>query len=87
MDVHLTPETESRLNELSHQSGRGTDELLQEVVENLLEHKDWFSRQVHQGLESARSGRLVEDDQVRKWVETLEERAANADQVDRGSRR
>ena len=36
MEVHLKPETESRLNELSTQSGRPTDELVEDAMAGYL---------------------------------------------------
>lgn len=32
MEVHFTPEVEKKLNDLSAQSGRGTDELVQDAL-------------------------------------------------------
>jgi predicted transcriptional regulator len=32
MEVHFTPDVEKKLNELAAQSGRGTDELLQDAL-------------------------------------------------------
>ncbi len=37
MEVHLTPETESRLQELSDKSGRPTDELVEDAMAGYLE--------------------------------------------------
>ena len=36
MEVHLKPETESRLNELAIQSGRPTDELVEDAMAGYL---------------------------------------------------
>ena len=36
MEVHLTPETESRLNELASQSGRPTDDLVEDAMAGYL---------------------------------------------------
>jgi len=36
MEVHLTPETESRLNELAAQSGRPTDDLVEDAMAGYL---------------------------------------------------
>lgn len=36
MEVHLKPETESRLNELASQSGRPTDELVEDAMAGYL---------------------------------------------------
>jgi predicted DNA-binding protein len=33
MELHLTPKTEAKLNELAERTSRGTDELLAEAVE------------------------------------------------------
>jgi len=32
MEVHLTPETEKKLKDLAEQSGRGTDDLVEDAV-------------------------------------------------------
>jgi predicted DNA-binding protein len=32
MEVHLTPETEEKLKDLSAQSGRGTDDLVEDAM-------------------------------------------------------
>jgi predicted DNA-binding protein len=36
MEVHLSPETESRLNELASQSGRPTDDLVEDAMAGYL---------------------------------------------------
>jgi predicted DNA-binding protein len=37
MEVRLTPETESRLNELASQSGRPTDDLVEDAMAGYLQ--------------------------------------------------
>jgi predicted transcriptional regulator len=37
MEVHFTPDVEKKLNDLAAQSGRGTDELLQDALAAYLE--------------------------------------------------
>ena len=37
MEVHLTPELEEKLKDLAAQSGRPTDELLQDAVAGMLD--------------------------------------------------
>jgi len=37
MEVHLAPEVEKKLNDLAQQSGRGTDELLQDALAGYLD--------------------------------------------------
>ena len=65
MEVHLTPDQETLLNELATTTGRGTDDLVQEAVDRLLAYNRWFSEQVQIGLERANRGELIEDDEVR----------------------
>lgn len=48
MEVNLTPETERKLREFSAQSGRGTDELIEDLVAGYLDEV----RQVREMLDS-----------------------------------
>jgi predicted DNA-binding protein len=58
MEVHLKPETESRLNELASRSGRATDDLVEDAMSGYLEEL----AEVHQMLDSRyddiKSGRV-----------------------------
>lgn len=71
MEVHLTPDQETLLNELATTTGRGTDDLVQEAVDRLLAYNRWFSEQVQIGLEQADRGELIEDDEVRARIERM----------------
>lgn len=69
MELHLAPETEAKLNELARRTHRGTDDLLQEAVENLVTYNAWFEREVKQSIEVAEQGEVVADEDVRAWLE------------------
>ena len=55
MEVHLTPDQETLLNELATTTGRGTDDLVQEAVDRLLAYNRWFSEQGANWLGADRS--------------------------------
>jgi predicted transcriptional regulator len=72
MDLHLTPETEAKLNELAQRTHRGTDELLEEAVEHLVTYTEWFEHKVKDSIAVAEHGKTVPDEEVRAWLEQRE---------------
>lgn len=72
MELHLTPETEAKLNELARRTHRGTDDLLQEAVEHLVTYSEWFERKVKGSMAAAERGETVPDEEVRAWLERRE---------------
>jgi hypothetical protein len=42
MELHLTPETEAKLNDLARRTRRGADKLVVEAVDHLVDYNDWF---------------------------------------------
>ena len=56
MEIDLPQNQEGQLNELAAQTGRGTDELMQEAVAKLLAHNEWFKAQVQIGLDQIARG-------------------------------
>ena len=72
MDLHLTPETEAKLNELSLRTHRDTDELLREAVNHLLTYSEWVERKVNASVAAVENGETVRDEEVRAWLVTRE---------------
>jgi predicted transcriptional regulator len=72
MELHLTPETEAKLNELALRTHRGTDELLEEAVEHLVTYNEWFERKVKSSIAAVQRGETVPDEDVRAWLEGRE---------------
>jgi predicted transcriptional regulator len=72
MELHLTPETEAKLNELAERTRRGTDELLAEAVDVLVAYSWWFERKVRDSAAAAERGEILPDDNVRAWLEQRE---------------
>jgi predicted transcriptional regulator len=74
MELHLTPETEAKLNELARRTRRGADELLEEAVDHLVAYNEWFERKVKDSQAAAARGETVPDEEVRDWLERRERR-------------
>jgi predicted transcriptional regulator len=72
MDLHLTLETEAKLNQLAQRTQRGTNELLQEAVEHLVAYSDWFERKVRDSMAAVEQGDTISDEEVRVWLEQRE---------------
>jgi len=58
MEVHLKPETESRLNELATQSGRPTDELVEDAMAGYLAEVAGVRNLLDERYEDMKSGRV-----------------------------
>jgi predicted transcriptional regulator len=71
MEVHLPQSQEVRLNELATQTGRGTDELVQEAVAKLLAHNEWFKAQVQVGIDQIARGEFIEEEEMDARVERM----------------
>ena len=74
MELHLTPETEVKLNELARCTQRGTDELLREAVDHLVAYNEWFERKIKNSIAAAEREHIVPDEDVGAWLERRERR-------------
>ncbi len=71
MEVHLPQQQEAQLQALASQTGRGTDELVQEAVSQLLAYNDWFQAQVQIGIDQIARGEFLEEEEMDSRVERL----------------
>ena len=69
--MHLPQQQETQLNDLAAQTGRGTDELVQEAVARLLTHNEWFQAQVQIGIDQIAQGELIEEEAMDARVERM----------------
>jgi len=69
MEVNLPPELETKLNRKAAQQGRDSASLVREAVERLVDHDEWFVREVEKGLAAADRGEFVEHDEVGKLID------------------
>jgi predicted transcriptional regulator len=58
MEVHLTPEVEKRLNDLAAQSGRRTDELLQDALAAYLDELAQTRDMLNSRYDELKGGRV-----------------------------
>ena len=59
MEVHFTPETEKKLNDLAVQSGRGTaDKLVQDLVEGYIDELAQTREMLSSRYDDLKSGRV-----------------------------
>ena len=74
MELHLTPETEAKLNDLARRTHKGTGELLEEAVNYLVEYNQWFEHKVRGSMAAAEESQIVPDEEVGAWLERRERR-------------
>jgi predicted transcriptional regulator len=71
MEVLLPLNQETQLNELAARTGRGTDELVQEAVAQLLVRKGRFKQQVQVGIDQIERGEFIEEEEMDARVERM----------------
>ena len=71
MEVHFSPETESRLQQVASRTGKQPAEVVEEAVDRMLQYETSFAKAVEQGRESVRRGDLLEHDEVVARVEGM----------------
>lgn len=77
MELHLTPETAAKLNDLALRTHRRADELIEEAVDHLITWSDWLEGKVKASISAAERGETTPDDEVRAWLERRERPDAN----------
>jgi predicted transcriptional regulator len=71
MEVRLPENQEAQLNELAAQTGRATDDLVQEAIAKLLAHNEWFKAQVQIGIDQISRGEFIEEEEMDARVERM----------------
>ena len=69
MEIPLNPDLENRLSRMAVQQGRATETLVQEAIERLVDHEEWFLQEVEQGLAAAERGELIDGRDVRDLID------------------
>jgi len=69
MEVDFTPELQNKLTQLAAEQGRDTNSLVREAVERLVNHDEWFVREVEKGLAAADQGEFIEHEEVGKLID------------------
>lgn len=75
MEVHFTPDTQARLQQLAASEGKDAAQVVEETVTRVLERRAQFLEAVERGIAAADRGELVDDEEVRLWLEQQEQRS------------
>jgi predicted transcriptional regulator len=75
MEVHFTPEQEAQIFRIASYEGMDAERLVMDAALRLVEEKARFSAAVREGIAEADRGELIDDDEIRLWLEEQEERA------------
>ena len=71
MEVHLPEYQEAQLNELAANTGRGTDQLVQEAVAQMLARTEWLEEQVQIGIDQIARGEFIEEEEMDARIERM----------------
>jgi predicted transcriptional regulator len=55
---------------MAAERGAPAEALIEEAIERLLDHEEWFLREVDKGLAAADRGEFVEHDHIRRLIDT-----------------
>lgn len=81
--MHLNPELEARLSHLAAEQGCDDETLAREAIERLMDHDEWFVREVDKGLSEIELGKVITHEEVGR---RLEKRLAEKQSRSRTSR-
>lgn len=72
MEVHFTPEQEAQLSRIATHAGTDTEHLVKDAALRLVEERQRYSAAVRDGIAQADRCALIDDDEVRLWLEQRE---------------
>jgi predicted transcriptional regulator len=71
MEVHFSPDVETRLQQLALASGKDAEQLVKDTVARLLESQARFVAGVQKGIAQADRGELIDHDDVVRRINRL----------------
>jgi addiction module HigA family antidote len=71
MEVHFSPDVETRLQEVASANGKDAEQLVKDTVARMLENQARFIAGVQRGIEQADRGELVEHKEVLDRIDRL----------------
>ncbi len=69
MEVRFTPQKEAQLARIAAYVGTAPELLVKDAALRLVEERRRFSAAIREGIEQADRGELIDDDEVRRWLE------------------
>jgi predicted transcriptional regulator len=71
MEIELLPHQVAELTEIAAQTGRGTDELVRQAVDEMISENEWLRQQAETGIEQVERGDFVEEEEMAMRVERM----------------
>ncbi len=71
MEISFNPELQAKLDQIASQSGKGSDQVVQELVATYIDHDEWFRKEVRKGLDSLDGGRSISHDEMLRRMERI----------------
>jgi len=71
MEVHFSPDVETRLQQVALASGKDAEQLVKDTVARMLENQDRFVAGVQKGIAQADRGELIDHDDVVRRINRL----------------
>jgi predicted transcriptional regulator len=71
MEVHFSPDIETRLQQVAFANGKDAEQLVKDTVTRMLENQARFVAGVQRGMEQADRGEFVEHQEVRNRIDKL----------------
>ena len=71
MEVHFSPDVETRLQQVASANGKDAEQLVKETVARMLENQARFVAGVQRGIEQADRGEFVEHQDVLRRIDEL----------------
>jgi predicted transcriptional regulator len=71
MEVHFSPDVETRLQQVASANGKDAEQLVQETVNRMLENQARFIAGVRRGIEQADRSEFLEHREVRTRIDRL----------------
>jgi predicted transcriptional regulator len=71
MEVHFSPDIETRLQQVASANGKDAEQLVKETVNRMLENQARFIAGVQRGIAQADRGELVDHSEVRNRIDRL----------------
>jgi predicted transcriptional regulator len=71
MEVHFSPDVETRLQQVAVANGKDAEQLVKETVARMLENQARFIAGVQKGIEQADRGELIEHKEMLDRIDRL----------------
>jgi predicted transcriptional regulator len=71
MEIHFSPDTEARLQQVAARTGKDTAKVVEEAVDRMLECDIHFLEAVEEGRAAARRGEMVDHDALVESIEQI----------------